>query len=313
MDFCGRHVRFPFVVGLAGFSGAIAIAACSADDGLAKQKATPLSTVIPSSSSGLAGSTSSSSGAGSSSSGVGSSTSSSGVGASSSSGTGSSSSGYYYGSSSSSSSGGAGSTSGGASSSSGGVGSSSAAASSSSGGGTGCTNYLGCKTLYIAESNFTPSADGSSLKFTAYVFNASINGTLALADVKFRYYFTSSMQPLGYQTHCYYASDQNVANSGGATITMDVNFASGSSHSTTPGGAYYYEISFASTVPALLAAPAGYASIQVEIDGTTGSFTPATDYSYIAGASTANSQTTAVPNPHMTGYLSGTLVWGAEP
>jgi hypothetical protein len=172
---------------------------------------------------------------------------------------------------------------------------------------------LACKTLYISESNFTPSSDGSSLKFTAYVFNASINGTLALANVKFRYYFTSSLQPLGYQTHCYYAADQNQANAGGATITGDVTFTPGNTDSTTAGAKYYYEISFSSAVPPMLAAPAGYASIQVEIDASSGSFTPTSDYSYIAGAATANSQTNAVANLHMTGYFNGQLVWGEEP
>jgi hypothetical protein len=172
---------------------------------------------------------------------------------------------------------------------------------------------LACKTLYISESNFTPSPDGSSLKFTAYVVNASINGTLALSDVTFRYYFTSSLQPLGYQTHCYYATDQNVANAGGAAITADVTFTPGNTDSTTAGATYYYEVAFASSVPPMLAAPAGYASIEVEIDAFSGAFTPTTDYSYIAGAATANSQTDAVANPHMTGYLDGQLVWGEEP
>lgn len=176
-----------------------------------------------------------------------------------------------------------------------------------------CTDSLACRTLFISESNFAPLADGSSIRFTAWIVNASITGTLALADVKFRYYFTSLLQPLGYSTHCYLAMDQNVANSGGTAITSDVNFMPGSTQSTTPGGAYYYEISFASTVPPMIAAPAGYAIVQVEIDATPGSFTPTTDYSYVAGAGASNSQATAVANAHITGYLNGVLVWGQEP
>lgn len=172
---------------------------------------------------------------------------------------------------------------------------------------------MDCKTLYVSESNYSGATDGSSIKFTLWINNASINGTLALANVTVRYYFKSAIQPLGYQTHCYYASDQNQSNAGGATITSDVSFEPGSTQSTTPGAAYYYEISFASSVPPMIAAPGGYASIQVEIDGSSGSFTPTTDYSYIAGAATANSQGTAIANPHITGYLSGALVWGTEP
>ena len=146
-----------------------------------------------------------------------------------------------------------------------------------------------------------------------WIQNASINGTLPLSNLTIRYYFKSALQPLGYNGICDYASVQNVANAGGASIGSDVTFTFGATQSATAGAAYYVQLSFAAATPSMIAAPAGYAQVQVRLVAPSGSFTAASDYSYLAAAAKASAQTGAPANPHITAFQGGQIVWGEEP
>ncbi len=159
-----------------------------------------------------------------------------------------------------------------------------------------------------SESQSNPSTGQLTIDFR--IINPSINlGTaVALNTVKVRYYFNATTSPLAFSSACDSAGvDQPYAN-----IKAEVTITPGTSPGTTAAAAnatYYLEFAFPAATQTIPTAD-GSVTVNARFYPSTyamGTFTPTTDYSYVAGDGGY------VANPNMTATLGGTLVWGQTP
>jgi hypothetical protein len=131
---------------------------------------------------------------------------------------------------------------------------------------------------------------------------------IALNGVKVRYYFNATTSPLGFTSVC----DSASVSPPYSPIKSEVTITPGASPGATAqadNGTYYLEFAFSAATQSIPGA-GGLVNVQARFfpsSYASGTFSPTTDYSYLAGDGGY------VANPKMTATLGGTLVWGQTP